>query len=157
MGMRWRAKAGSEGVRQTVRHEGRTLKDPSPAASRTHTEGCEGRGKKNRGPSKLIVACITYCQSLPPTVPASQSMGLCCDVCDQRFMGVRVPQCLATVALNLLLLIIKDCCRTHSLCLCLSASVSLLLLCYLLQSQFANGCSNLVIYCCQRYASSKMY
>lgn len=26
-----------------------------------------------------------------------------------------------------------------------------------LQSQFANGCSNLVIYCCQRCASSKMH
>lgn len=84
--------------------------------------------------------------------PANQ-WAYCCDVWEQRFMGVRVLQCLATEALKLLLLIIKDCCRTHSH----SASLSLFILPVYRRKQFANGCSNLVIYCCQRYASSKTH
>lgn len=119
----------------------------------TDRGGCEGDRATERTEalqSWLWHASLSASASHPLSWWANQ-WAYCCDVCDQRFMGVRVPQCLATIALKLLLLIIKDCRRTLSLCLALH------LFFHLLQSQFANGCSNLVIYCCQRYASSKMH
>lgn len=153
MGMRWRAEADSRGVLQTVRHEGHTLKDLLRTSCR-HTHGAvrATEPQKEQRPFKAFSG-KHHLKPVPPTHllswPASQTAY--CGGWDQRIVGVPVPQCLATVALKLLLLIIKDCCCTPFLCLSHS------LFFHPLQSQFANGCSNLVIYCCQRYASSKMH
>lgn len=102
---------------QTVRREGQPLKDQSRASDR-HTE----RAMSATGPQKeqrlFKAACaMHHSDPAPPTHCRGQPInGSIVVMYATRFMGVRVPQCLATITLKLLLLIIKD----HTLALPLS-------------------------------------
>lgn len=120
MGMRWREGTDSEyGAGCKLR----AMKDAHWKIHRGRLTDTQrglwvrrGQGK-NKGCPELIVACITWSWCVPPTVLASQSMSLLLWCMWPEVYGCPVPQCLATIALKRLLLIIKDRCRTLSLCL----------------------------------------
>lgn len=156
MGMSWRARSHSEcrcrlrGMKDAHwKIRNRCLTD----TQRDCLSAIVATGKTEALQSWLWHASLRAGASYSLSQPANQCAHRR-DVCVQRFMGARVPQCLATAALQLATVDYK---RLLPHTLTPSLSLSLLLFLHLLQSQFANGCSNLVIYCCRRYASSKMH